>query len=341
MKVVLLGKTLSGQQQLFSLLSGIKLEAIGQRPLEVHPGVCTVFDTRIEKLSQLYQPKKTIYAKIDYLLLPDFVLEGPAKSIIVGELRNADEIAWVSRSDNAETEINNFLSELILSDLVLIEKRLDTIAKAKAKKSADLAAKEKDIMEVCQKQLEQEKPLSRFDFTPEQQKELRAYQFLTMKPLILIINVPEAKAADQSVSQKIQEKFATPSIQVSAEIEEEIGRLAADDQKEFLKELGVTESALAKMNRLAFEGLGYISFFTVGEDEVRAWPIRKGSSALEAGHTIHSDIAKGFVRAELMRCDDLIAAGSEEKVKEQGKFSLKGRDYLVADGDILHFRFNV
>lgn len=341
MKTVILGLPLSGQQQLFSLLSGIALDHLGQRPLDVHPGICAVRDPRIDALTKLYNPKKTVYAKIEYLLLPDFVLEGPAKSIILGELRNADEIAWVSRADKAETEINNFLAELILSDLVLIEKRLEAIAKEKVKKVAELAAKEKTLMEICQKQLEQEKPLSRLELTAEQGKELRTYQFLTLKPLILIINVPEEKAADQSLSRQVQEKYGAPCLQVCAEIEEEISRLPEADQKDFLKELGLSESALVRMNRSAFEGLGYISFFTVGEDEVRAWPIRKDATALEAGHTIHSDIAKGFVRAELMKYDDLIAAGSEEKVKEQGKFSLKGRDYLVADGDILHFRFNV
>lgn len=341
MKTVILGLPLSGQQQLFSLLSGIQLEHLGQRPLEIHPGVCAVRDPRIDVLTKMYQPKKTVYAKIEYLLLPDFVLEGPAKNIILGELRNADEIAWVSRADQAETEINNFLAELILSDLVLIEKRLEAIAKEKVKKAADLAAKEKALMEVCQKQLEQEKPLSRLELTPEQARELRTYQFLTLKPLILVLNVPEDKAADHSLSQGLQEKYGAPCLQVCAEIEEEISRLPEADQKDFLKELGLAESALVRMNCLAFEGLGYISFFTVGQDEVRAWPIRRGATALEAGHAIHSDIAKGFVRAELMKYDDLIAAGSEEKVKELGKFSLKGRDYLVTDGDILHFRFNV
>jgi len=341
MKISILGLPQAGQQQLFSLLTGISLETIQLKPLEVQQGICEVRDPRITKFSEIYKPKKTTYARIEYLLLPDFNLQGPAKASIFTQLRNADELCYIVRAENAESDIANFISELIISDLMLTEKRLDTIAKDQKKKFAEQREKEKVLIEQCKAHLDQEKPVRTLEFSEEQKKILSAYQLLTMKPIILAINVPEDQLKDQSITQKIADKFQLPTIQLCAELEEEINRLDVSDRAAFMQEVGIEESALNKMSRLAFAELGLISFFTVGEDEVRAWPIRKGASAAEAGGTIHSDIAKGFVRAEMMSCTDLIAAGSEAKLKEQGKFHLKGRDYIVEDGDVLSFRFNV
>jgi ribosome-binding ATPase YchF (GTP1/OBG family) len=201
--------------------------------------------------------------------------------------------------------------------------------------------KEKGLMERCKAQLEDELPIRQLNASDEELKQLRTYQFLSMKPLILVVNVPEDRINDLSLMEEISREFSLPAVQISAEIEQEISNLEEKDRAEFMKEMGITESALDKMTTLAFSGLGLISFFTVGEDEVRAWPVRKGSSAPEAGSTIHSDIEKGFVRAEMFKYDELISAGSEAKLKEQGKFHLKGKDYIVEDGDILSFRFNV
>jgi ribosome-binding ATPase YchF (GTP1/OBG family) len=172
-------------------------------------------------------------------------------------------------------------------------------------------------------------------------KALMTYQFLTLKPLLLVINVPEDKIQDDEEGQRLEHEFGCPTVQLSVEIESEIEQLSAGERKEYLAALGITQPAIAKMSQLAFRGLGYISFFTVGEDEVRAWPVADGASAVVAGGTIHSDIAKGFVRVEMFKYRDLISAGSEAKLKEQGKFHLKGKDYLIEDGDILSFRFNV
>jgi len=341
MKIVILGQPQAGQQQLFSLLTGISLENIMQKPLEVQQGISEVRDSRLTRLIEMYKPKKSAYARIEYSLLPDFNLTGPSKDIIFSQLKNSDEICWVARSETAKSDVANFVSELIITDTMLVEKRLDTIAKDQRKKYSDIREKEKELMETCKKQLEAEKPLKDYPFNDEQKKTIRTYQFFTMKPLFIVVNVPESKIKEASISQEIQKAVNYPSIQVSAELEEEISQLGESERGEFTKELGVAESALSKMTRMAYEGLGLISFFTVGEDEVKAWPVPKGASAPEAGSVIHSDIEKGFVRAEMMKYDDLITAGSEAKLKEQGKFYLKGRDYIVEDGDILSFRFNV
>ena len=341
MKITILGSPQAGQQQLFSLLAGTALETIREKPLEIQQGICEVKDPRINRLVQLYRPKKTTYARIEYLLLPDFNLQGPARAEIFKHLKNADELCWVTRLNGAVQDIGTFTSELIIQDLMLIEKRLDTIAKDKKKGFADQKEKEKQLMGICKKALDQEIPLQRVDFNDEQAKKLKTYQFLTLKPVILVINVPEGQINDPACAQPIAEQFSLPCVQLSVELEQEIGSLNPADRPELMKEMGIDEPAIDKMTRLAFAGLGLISFFTVGEDEVRAWPVRKGSGAPEAGSTIHSDIEKGFVRAEMFKYDDLISTGSEAKLKELGKYFLKGRDYIVEDGDILSFRFNV
>ncbi|MDD5593879.1 MAG: DUF933 domain-containing protein [Candidatus Margulisbacteria bacterium] len=342
MRIVILGLPQAGQQELFSVISGVPLDTIRQKPMEAQVGSCNVRDPRITKLSQMYKPKKTTYTRIEYLLLPDFTTQGPSKSLILTELRNADELCWVAQAGSAEADINTFLAELIINDLMLVEKRLENINRELKSRQSDERLKEKALMELCQKQLNLEQPVSALEMSDEQKKQLRTtYQFLTIKPIVLVVNVPEDKIKDASIALAIREKYHHPCVQLSAGLEAEIGQLAESERGEFMKELGIDEPAVDKLSRLVYEGLGLISFFTVGEDEVRAWPVRRSASAAEAGGVIHTDIAKGFVRAEHFTYDDLIALGSEDKIKEAGKFSLKGRDYIVQDGDILSFRFNV
>jgi hypothetical protein len=338
MKVVITGAPQSGQQQLFSLLTGISLETIQQKPLEPQVGICEVKDPRVTKLIELFKPKKQAYARIEYMLLPDFNLQGPAKELIFNQLKNADEICWITRS---EADVSAFISELVIFDLLLVEKRIENIERGLRSRASEQNEKEKEFLLTIKKELDAEQLLRKFKFSDEQLKALKAYQFMTLKPIILAVNVSEAQIKDPSIAENIEQKFGLPAVQLCAELEQEIGSLDEKDRGAFMQEMGIEESALHKMTRLAYAGLGLISFFTVGEDEVRAWTVRKGSSAPEAGAAIHSDIAKGFVRAEMMKYDDFIAAGSEAKLKEVGKFYLKGRDYIVEDGDILSFRFNV
>jgi len=340
MKITILGSPQSGQQELFSVLTGIDIRSIRERPMEVQLGICNVSDSRIDELVKLYKPKKTTYAKIEYVLLPDFNLQGPAKDKIITQLKNADELCWITKHENAEADIGSFISELILSDMMLVEKRLENINKNLTKKFSEQNEKEKRLIEKCKQQLEAEKTIASLELTDEEAKAAKTYQFLTLKPVILVINVPENKIKENS-TQSISKKFPFPVIQLSAELESEISQLEATDQKSFMAEMGITEPALNKMTIMAYLGLGLISFFTVGEDEVRAWPIRKNSLAPQAGRVIHTDIERGFVRAEMFKYADLMSARSEAKLKEQGKFSLKGKDYVVEDGDILSFRFNV
>jgi len=341
MKITIIGLAQAGQQELFSLLTGIPLETIRLKPLEVHQGICEVKDPRITKLSEMYKPKKTTYARIEYQLMPDFSLTGPTKDLIFTQLKNADEICFVTHEATAEKDVKNFISELILFDMMLAEKRLDSIAKDQRKKFSDVKEKEKELMETFKHQLESEEPLRKLSLSLDLARAAETYQFFTMKPVFIVANVSEDRIKDTTIAKTISSLTSYPCVQLSAEIEQEIGKFNEEERSEFMKDMGITEPAIVKMTIVAYAELGLISFFTVGEDEVRAWTIKKGATAPEAGKTIHSDIQKGFVRAEMFKYNDLLAAASEARLKETGKFHLKGKDYVVEDGDILNFRFNV
>jgi ribosome-binding ATPase YchF (GTP1/OBG family) len=337
-KIVILGLPQAGQQELFSLLTRAPLDTVKQKPMDIQLGICEVKDPRVTKLIEMYKPAKKTYARIEYSLLPDFNLVGPSKDLIFNQLKNSDEICWVVRYETAQDDIASFISELIIFDLMAAEKRLENIAKDQRRKFLEVRAKEEALIKMCKEQLDAEKPLKDLKLTDDQLVAIKTYQFLTMKPVFFVVNIPEDKINDESILRSITEKFSYPCIQVSAGLEEEISRMEKSDYAVFMKEMGIKESALDKMNQMAFSELGLISFFTVGTDEVKAWPVRKGAFAPEAGSVIHSDIERGFVRAEMFKYDDLLSAGSEAKLKELGKYYLKGKDYVVQDGDILSFR---
>ena len=341
MKATLIGYPLSGQKSLFSVLCSIPKETIDQKPQEVFKGVCEVIDPRITKLTEMYKPKKTAYAKIEYELLPDFDLSGPLKTQMLSLMKNADELCFVAKGDSFSSDAKRFSSELIIYDLMAVEKRLENIEKELKKKHGENIEKEKIVLEKAKELLEKEIPIRSGSFSDEMIKVLGSLQLLTIKPLVLVSNVSEDKLSDKSMVPGIEKEFFGKCVLLSIEIEQELKQLSDEERLEFMKELKIDEPPVNVMTRAAYEALGLISFFTVGEDEVRAWTIKKGSDAAEAGGAIHSDIKKGFVRAEMFKYSDLIETGSEAKLKESGKFHLKGRDYIVEDGDILNFRFNI
>lgn len=235
MKIVILGLPQAGQQELFSLLTKIHLDNIKQKRMEVQLGICEVKDPRVAKLIEMYNPAKKAYARIEYLLLPDFILTGPIKDMIFNNLKNCDEICWIARLESAEADISSFISELVIFDLMTVEKRLENIAKDQKKKVLEVRVKEEALMKTCKAQLEAEKSLRDLPFTPDQLLALKTYQFLTMKPLFFVINVPEDKINDASISKAITDKFKYPCIQVSAALEEEISRMEKADYAIFMK----------------------------------------------------------------------------------------------------------
>jgi GTP-binding protein YchF len=239
-------------------------------------------------------------------------------------------------SVNAARDVDEMNLELTVTDLTLVETRLGRIAQEQKKKLEDDRAKEAALLEKLKPHLEAGKPLREYSWGEGEEKRVRSLQFLTMKPLVTAINAGEGEVP--------AEPPAALTCRLNAKLEAEVAQIEDPKERtEFLQALGVEEPAIHVLTRLLYQALGYISFFTTGEDEVRAWTIRQGSTAVEAAHVIHSDIARGFIRAEVMKYHELIAAGptghaAEVKLKETGKLMLKGKDYIVEDGDIVHIR---
>jgi Predicted GTPase, probable translation factor len=251
----------------------------------------------------------------------------------------------VHGSINPARDFLFFIGELQLNDLIFIEKRLERIKKEypklKEKKKADA---ETDLLLRMRYLLEGNRFLRSFPLTEEEKKLIAGYPLLTRKALILVLNVGEEDLKHPKRISTLTKDFAPEDfrwIAVSAKIEQEISLLEGEERAEFLRELDIDQPALDQLTLLCFQTLGLISFFTVGSDEVRAWTIPQGSLAPYAGGAIHSDIQRGFIRAEIMKYDDLADLGSEQKIKEAGKFMQKGKDYMVEDGDIINFLFNV
>jgi len=294
---------------------------------------------------------------MEFVLLPDLDNRGNRNASILQALAHVDVICHMVRAFQDETvfhvngRINparDFLflnGELQLNDLIFIEKRLERIKKEypklKEKKKAD---GETDLLLRMRDHLEGNRFLRNFPFTEEEMKLIASYPLLTRKALILVHNVGEEDLKHPERISALTRDFPEkdfPWIAVSAKIEQEISLLEGEERVEFLRELDIDQPALDQLTLLCFQNLGLISFFTVGSDEVRAWTIPQGSLAPYAGGAIHSDIERGFIRAEIMKYDDLFALGSEQKIKEAGRFMQKGKDYMVEDGDIINFLFNV
>jgi GTP-binding protein YchF len=353
MKVGIVGFAGSGKTTVFNTLTGLSAEVGGYGARDkVNLGVIKVPDARIEKLAEIYNPRKKVYAEINFV---DFA--GPeggadragASSLdakLVPQMREAEALVQVVRGfDNAALnlavdpvrDVQNFESELILADLVLVENRLNRFKKEKAD------PREKEVIERCFAQLESEKPLRELDLSAEDQRFLLGFRFLSQKPVMLLYNVGEdriAAGAPAPLTQLAQKKDLK-LITMCGQAEMEIAQLEAEEQQAFLDDLGIKEPARERFIKSAYSMLDLISFLTAGEDECRAWTIKRGTNAQKAAGKIHSDIERGFIRAEVVAFDDLIACGSEAKCREQGKLRLEGKEYTVSDGDIINFRFNV
>jgi GTP-binding protein YchF len=352
MKLGIAGYPQVGKKTLFSLLTG---QTISEQRSN-RQGLAPVGDPRFDRLVDLYHPQKETPAVVEFELLPDLDEDATRNAQALRALENVDAICHVVRAFNDEAvyhisgsvdaarDAQRFAEELQFNDLVFIDKRLERIAREQKSKKDERAQQEQALLERMKEHLESTTSLAEFSFTADDEKLLSSYPLLTRKAVINIINVEESDLQNDALVASIQESLNDPShacIAVSAQIEDELAQLDSDERKAFLEDLGLEQTALERLTQLCYATLGLISFFTVGEDEVRAWTIRAQSLAPQAGRAIHSDIERGFIRAEIMAYADLIELGSEEKVKAAGKFMQKGRDYVVEDGDIIHFLFKV
>jgi len=322
---------------------------------DAHVAVAKVPDARLAALRDLFDPKKYTPATVEYVDVPGISRGEGAESLDLAKLKTVDGLLHVVRAfDDPEiphaggavdprSDIATLDLELILADHSLVERRIARLAQSAKRGLSPQETREKELLaETILPALESETPLRRLDLAGDDEKLLRGFQLLSAKPMLVVVNVNESEVATATPeSFGLGGEGGLPGVVVSAPIELEISRLATDDQKEFLADLGLEEPSLDRVLRAGYELLGLVSFFTVGEDEVRAWTIRRGTVAREAAGAIHSDIERGFIRAEVVRWDDLLRLGTTAACREQALLRLEGKEYVVADGDVINFRFNV
>ena len=344
MKVGLIGHRGAGKTTLFNMLTGLQAQVGGHGGKEeVHLGVIKVPDARVDKLSQIFKPRKTTYAEIRFTDFPPSQGEQSLKSndALVTQMREVDAIALVLRDfepgANPLRELNDLLTEMILADLGVVENRRARLKKEKARPL------EETVLERCAKALENEESLRNLSFGADEENLLSGFGFLSRKPVLALFNQSDDKAGEPLAASYQEElkRRGLEGLPLAGKVEMEIAQLEEADREAFLKEIGIKEAARDRFIRASYRLMDLISFLTTGEDEVRAWTITQGTAARKAAGKIHSDIERGFIRAEVMAYEDFIALGSEAKCKEAGKLRLEGKDYVVQDGDIIHFRFAV
>ncbi len=344
MKAGLVGYAQTGKTTLFNALTGLGMQTGAGRAAKANLGVLKVPDVRIDKLSAIFKPRKTIYAEVSLIDVPGPRTKGGGlDSATIQALREADALVVVVRGfDSGEApeplrELIDFDAELLLNDQIVVERRLERLAKEKGHD------REKAVLDKCLAALNEGKALRLLGLAEEEEREIVSYAFLSLRPVLAVVNVGEDDAGKplpaELVAAAKNRKFEVLS--VCAAVEAEISTLPKDEQADFLASMGIEEAASGRLIRAAYHLLDYISFFTVGEDEVRAWNVHRGDKAPRAAGRVHSDIERGFIRAEVMKYDEFIQVGSETRMKETGKLHVEGKEYVVLDGDILHFRFNV
>ncbi len=356
MEVGIIGLPKVGKTTLFNILTASH-QATDRyaTSTKTHVGIATVPDPRLIRLREHYQPKKFTPATVTYVDIPGLKKGGSAESLDLARLREVDALAHVVRAfeepeilhsegsvdPTRDVAIIDF--ELILADHEIVERRIARLDKGARRGLSNDEKRERSLLvEVILPALEEERPLRSLELSEEDEQRLRGFQLLSAKPLLLVVNVDEAILVEGHSEESVIE--APPGAQtviVSAPIEEEISHLDDEHQVHFLVDLGLREPSLNRVIRASYELLGLISFFTVGEDEVRAWTVRLGTSARQAGGAIHSDIERGFIRAEVVPWDDLLSLGSLTACREKALLRLEGKDYQVQDGEVVHFRFNV
>ncbi len=346
MKIGILGLEFSGKKSLFSLLTGIKNINYSQQKDLI--GVVDVPDERVNFLAQKYNSEKKTFTKIEFYLLPSIKKNSQENKKLIDEIKEVDMIAILLRQfSNPEVfhplekvdyknDYDIIKNELIFADLFLIETRIDRIEKQIVRNKTEQIVKEKNVLLKLKEALEKGIFLSKENLDKDAIKIIQNLNFITIKPIFAIINCDE---------DKLSQKFCLPDnvncLNISVKIEQEIQELSETEKQEFLVSLNLTESSLNRLIKFAYNFGNLISFLTAGEKETRSWTIKKGTNAQNAAGTIHSDIERGFIRAEVIHFDDFKKAGSESEAKKLGFYRLEGKEYIVKDGDIIFFRFNV
>jgi GTP-binding protein YchF len=358
MKTGIIGLPQVGKSSLFRILTRAHLsEHAFANPREAHVGVAKVPDDRLDKLAALYNPKKLTHASVEYVDVGAVGQEALKETAYIGHLRQVDALIHVLRAFddpaiphvgeiNPLRDIKNVDFDLMVSDLGQIEKRLERLEKDLKKMRTPELEKENELLKQAKTHLETERPLREMQMTPEDKKRIRGFMFLSEKPMLYVLNVSETtelgKELEAAVSKyKLDEVASLPNAGATAicgRVEAELSEMSDEDAAEFLSSYGLTESGLSRLIRKSYHLLGLISFFTAGEDECRAWTIPVNTRAVDAAGAIHTDLSKHFIRAETIRWDQLLEAGSEANARAKGTLRLEGKEYIVQDGDVVHIR---
>ncbi len=358
MQIGIVGLPYSGKSTLFQTITKTLFDIDSFGKSESHQAVIKVPDKRLEKLTEMFNPKKKANATIEFVDVVG-LQKGDSGSAqftgnFLGKVKTNDALVQVVRlfenelvphpegSINMLRDIDTFETEFIISDMALLEKRIENIKKQILKTQDENLKRELPVLEKCLIHLQTDKPLREISLFKEEFQMLRSYQFLSIKPMLIALNLDESQVEDaEKYLKELKEKNIGVNIKILAffgKIEMEMCELEEEESTVFMEEYGIKESALDSLIRESYDLMGLQSFFTVGEDECRAWTVKKGSTAQEAAGEIHSDFYNKFIRAEVVHYDDYIVAGSFSKAKEQGVWRLEGKEYVVKDGDIISIR---
>jgi hypothetical protein len=349
MKLGIIGLPQAGKTTIFNALTrGNTPTTASAGRIEIHTAVVDVPDPRVDRLSAMFKPKKTIYARVTYADIAGLET-GSAKSGLSGQLLNQlnqmdalilvvrcfadDSVMHPNGSIDPKRDADTMLGELLLNDLIAVERKLERLVDERKKGGTDktVNARQTELFERLHNALSDSKPLREMEFTHDEEKELSSYGLLTRKRILTVFNMGEGQSAPKV-------ELDHPSVALMGKLEMEIAQLSPQDAAVFMQEYGIQELSLNRMINLSYDLLQVQTFFTVGEDEVRAWTTRRGATAQESAGEIHTDLQRGFVRAEVVTYDDLVHLGGMNEAKARGKLRLEGKEYPVKDGDIVHIR---
>lgn len=362
MKIGLIGLPMVGKTTFFNLLthSHIETEAHLSGKIEARIGIAKIPDKRVDYLASIYKPKKTTYATIELTDVPGLV-KGSSAGMGMGnrfleDVRKVDALVHIIRTfENQDVvhmegcvdplrDIDTVNTELLLADLAIIETRIERIKISK--KITSEMREELEVLEKCSEALGEGLPIHSMELTEEEGEHLKTFNFLSVKPMLLAVNVDEAQLCSGEYPQRRElyeysGERGIPIMEVCAQIEVEIDGLEEEDKGPFMEDVGIIEPGIDRLAKAVYGYFGLISFLTTGDDEIKAWTVKKGTTAHRAAGKVHTDIERGFIRAEVVKYKDFKEYGSMARIKEKGLYRLEGKDYTVQDGDIINFRFNI
>ena len=358
MKTGIIGLPQVGKTSLFKILTKAKLDEHGySNPRDSHIGVARVPDQRLEKLAALYSPKKTTFASVEYVDVAAIGQETLKETALLASLRQVDALIHVLRAFEDDSiphvgaidplrDIKNVEFDLMVSDLGQIEKRLERLEKDLKKMRSPELEREHALLLRAKESIEREQPLRELEMTADEKKLIKGFMFLSQKPILYALNIGESMTLgtdlDAAVGkhnlEEVAQRLNSAATAICGKVEAELAEMDDEEAADFLSSYGLNESGLVRLIRKSYELLGLISFFTAGEDECRAWTVPVGSKAPQAAGAIHTDLEHHFIRAETIRWDNLLDAGSEAAARSRGTLRLEGKEYIVQDGDVLHIR---